>query len=251
MAHNEIINKKYWDNHWENVFKPTLITKNNYYSLFTSLFKKYLPYSKNFTCLEVGCVPGGFLINFKKIFGYKIYGIDYSDKIDFLKKNMSENKIKDYTVWHADLLKFKAKLRFDVVSSFGMLEHFIDPTPYIIKMTSLLKKGGYLIVEMPNFRNLQYILHYLNDKELLKKHNLKYMDINKLEKLISKNLHMKPIYAGYFGIIQDFPFKKSFPHNLLHYLTHRFNGVVNKLSLDVTLANPWTSTSTVYIGKKL
>lgn len=250
MVDNELIGKQYWNKHWDRIFIPNLVTKKNYFHICTSLFKKYLPSNPRLTFLEVGCIPGRFLVNFKKIFGYKIYGVDYSDKFNLLKKNMSLNKIKDYKVWKADILKFNPKIKFDIVTSFGFIEHFIDPSAYVAKMSSLVKKNGYFIVELPNFRYLQYIIHYINNKELLKAHYLKYMNANKLEKLVKKVSPMKTIYSGYYGIIQDFPYKKTFPHNLLHHLTHGFNIIASKLSLNVLLSNPWTSTSTVYIGKK-
>lgn len=249
MPINTLTKKENWDQHWYKIFKPVRLTKKDYHKIFTNFFTRYLPYNPNYTCLEVGCVPGGLLINFHKIFGYKIFGIDYSDRIDLFKKNMSINNIKDYKVWKADILKFITKNKFAVVASFGLIEHFIDPTPYISKMASLVKKDGYFIIELPNFRYLQYIIHYLSDRSLFKTHNLTYMNAHKLEKLVKKVTGMKTLYAGYYGIIQDFPYKKTFPHNLLHHLSHRFNLLVSKFSLDVLLANRWTSTSTVYIGK--
>lgn len=249
MSSNALTKREGWDVHWDKMFKPVRLSKKDYHKIFTNFFTKYLPYNPKYTCLEVGCIPGGLLINFHKVLGYKIFGVDYADRIGLFKKNMSINKIKDYKVWKADILKFKPKQKFDVVSSFGLVEHFTDPSPYILKMASLVKKGGYYIIELPNFRYLQYIIHYLSNKELFKTHNLKFMDAHRLERLAHQVTGMKTIYTGYYGIIQDFPYSKTFPLNLLHHLTHGFNMAASKFSLDVLLANPWTSTSTVYIGK--
>lgn len=251
MIDNRLTTKKHWDEGWKTNFKPKVVTEADYHSVFTGLFKKYLPYNKNYKCLEVGCVPGNLLIEFNKIFGYKIYGIDYSDRIDLFKKNMQLNKIKDYKIWQADILKFQTKIKFDVVFSYGLIEHFVDPTPHVYKMASLVKKGGYYIIHVPNFRYLQYILHYITDKSLFETHNLKYMNSKEIRKLVEKTTGIKTLYAGYYGVIQDFPYKNKFPHNFLHHLTHKFNILMNKFSLDLFLANPYTSTQTVYIGRKL
>lgn len=250
MKSNELTEKKDWDDHWDN-FTPKVLKKKDFHTIFTSLIKRYLPYNTNFRCLEVGCIPGSLLINFHKLFGYQIYGVDYSDRIDVFKKNMSINKIKQYKIYKADILKFKPRISFNVVASFGLIEHFLDPTPYIAKMAKLIKKGGYLLIEVPHFRNIQYIIHYLSNRSLFETHNLEYMDAEKLEKLVQLVYPMQTLYAGYYGIIQDFPYKKIFPDNILYYLTHGFNHLVNKLMLDVLLANKWTSTETVYIGRKL
>ncbi len=250
MKPNTLTNKTHWNNQWKSI-KPKFLTEADFHTLFTSVFKKYLPYNPDFTCLEVGCVPGNLLIEFHRIFGYKIYGVDYSDKIGLFRKNMQVNNIKNYKVYKADILKFKSQLKFDVVSSFGLIEHFVDPSPYIIKMFSLVKKGGYFVIHLPNFRNIQYLIHLLSDKKLFETHYLEFMDADKLEILVAKICRVKTLYAGYYGIIQDFPYKKTFPHNLLHYITHKFNFFADRFFLNTLLANRWTSPDTVYIGKKL
>jgi len=251
MIPNELTKIKDWNDHWESVFKPKILTPKDFPTIITSLFKRYLPYNQHFRCLEVGCVPGRLLISFHRIFGYKIYGVDYSDKLNLVRKNVSVNKIKEYKVYKADILQFKPKIKFDVVFSFGLIEHFVNPTLYVAKMAGLVKNGGYFIIEVPNFRNVQYIIHLLSNKGLFETHNLKYMDVKKIEKLVSKVSSIKTLYAGYFGIIQDFPYKKVFPYNVLYTLSHNFNKIANKLSLDILLSNKWTSPETVYIGRKI
>lgn len=161
------------------------------------------------------------------------------------------NNIKDYQVYKANILEFKLNIKFDVVASFGLIEHFIDPTPYITKMASLVKRGGYLIIHVPNFRNFQYLIHLLSDRQLLEKHYLEYMDAGKLEKLVTRICPIKTLYAGYYGIIQDFPYKKTFPYNFLNFLSHNFNVITNRFSLNTLFSNRWTSPDTVYIGRKL
>lgn len=252
MTNNRLTTKKHWDEGWKANFKPSVLTEDDYHTIFKSLFKKYLPYNKNFSCLEVGCVPGNYLIEFHKIFGYKIYGVDYSDRIDLFKRNMKINNIKTYKVWKRDILKFNTKLKFDVVFSVGLIEHFEDPTLHVIKMASLVKPGGYFIVHVPHFRNLQFLIHLISDRGIFKTHNLTYMKSKNLKKLVEKNVKkMQTLYSGHYGIIQDFPYKNQFPYKLLHHVSHGFNVRMNKLGLDILLANPITSIETVYIGRKL
>ncbi len=251
MKQNTLTKIKDWNKHWDDIFRVKILKNEDFPAVITSLIKKYLPYNPLFKCLEVGCVPGRFLIAFHRTFGYEIYGVDYSGKIDLVRKNMAINNIKDYEVYKADILKFEPKMKFDVVFSFGLIEHFIDPTPYVRKMADLVKKGGYFIIEVPNFRNLQYIIHYFSRRNLFETHNLEYMDVKKIESLVNKVSSMITIYSGYFGIIQDFPYKKTFPNNLLYHFSHGFNLLANKLSLDILLSNQWASPETVYIGRKI
>ncbi len=250
MKSNRLTRREYWDDHWK-TFKPKIITEKNIQNIFPSLFKKYLPVNHKFRCLEVGCVPGDLLIALNKIFGYRPVGVDYNNKIDLIRKNMRKNGITDYKVYKADIFKFEPKEKYDVVCSFGLIEHFSDPKPCIGKMASLVRKGGYYIVHVPNFRWLQYIIHYFSDKELFDTHNLKYMDIDNLEKVIHEVASVETIYAGYFGIIQDWPKTGFLPMDIIHYLTHGFNIIADKLGLNTLLANRYTSTDTVFIGRKL
>ena len=151
------MNVEGWNRFWKS-YKFKKITKE--YFLF-DLFTKFLKSSKDKRCLEVGCIPGNFLIAFKKNFSYKIYGVDYSDKEELFHTNMRYNGIKDYTFFKEDFLSFNPNFKFDVVSSFGFIEHFNNPEPYIKKMIDLLKKDGVLIIGFPNFRRGQYLLHRL------------------------------------------------------------------------------------------
>lgn len=251
VTNNKLTTKKHWDEGWKRNFKPSIITENDYPAIFTTLFKRYLPYNKKFTCLEVGCVPGNYLIDLQRIFGYQIYGVDYSDRIDMLHETMKLNGIKQYKVWQADILQFDIDMQFDVVFSVGLIEHFRDPTLCIRKMSSLVKKGGYFIINVPHFRNLQYLIHYISNKNLFETHNLEYMEAKKMKKLVENVVQIQTLYSGYFGTIQDFPYQNKFPHNALYHLTHRFNTFMNRTQLNIFLANPITSTDTTYIGKKL
>lgn len=245
-----LIKKKEWESHWKS-YKPKVLSKNDIVSIFTGLIKNYLPVNSRYWCLEIGCVPGELLISFNKLFGYKLAGVDYSDHIELVKENMKLNKIKDYKIYKSDLFKFNPGKKYDVVSSFGLIEHFTDPKPCIKKMASLVKRGGYLIIHVPNFRWFQYLVHYFSNKKLLETHNLKYMDIDNLEKIIHEVTKVKTIYTGYYGIIQDWPKTGFFPADILHYLTHGFNMLINKLKFNVILSNKYTSTDTIYIGKRL
>lgn len=250
MKTNRLTQREYWDDHWKS-FNPKIITKDNIQNIFLSLLGKYLPVNHKFRCLEVGCVPGDLLIALHKLFGYRPVGVDYNNRIDLVRKNMKKNGITDYKIYRSDIFKFEPGEKYDVVCSFGLVEHFTDPKPCIHKMANLVKKGGYLVVHVPNFRWLQYVIHYFSDRELFQTHNLKYMDIDNLKKAIHEVTEVETVYAGYYGVLQDWPKTGFFPSDVLHYLTHACNSMINKLGLNVLLSNRYTSTETVFIGRKL
>lgn len=249
MNMDRLTTRESWDKHWAEV-RLKVLTVKDFDRIIEGLIKRYLPYNKNYDVLEVGCVPGNYLIAFHKVFGYKPCGVDYSEAIDLVAKNMKKNGIKDFKIYRADFLKFNPGRKFNVVFSFGFLEHFTDPLPYVKKMNRLVKKGGYLIIQMPYLRKIQYLIHYLSNKELFKTHNLKYMDINKLMPLIEQLEEYQTLYAGYYGVFHDWPRTGGIISKFLFFLTHGINFINNKLNLNSILANSFTSTEVIFIGKK-
>lgn len=53
---------------------------------------------------------------------------------------------------------------FDLVFSVGVIEHFKDPIPIIKEQTRVLKKGGFLIIDVPQKYNLYTIVKHMRMK---------------------------------------------------------------------------------------
>jgi 2-polyprenyl-3-methyl-5-hydroxy-6-metoxy-1,4-benzoquinol methylase len=154
--------------------------------------------------LEIGCAKAKRLIYFAKEFGYEIYGIDYSKYgAEIAKRNLDVSGVKG-TIICEDIFKNTLdEESFDIVYSMGLIEHFENPNEIIDIHIKLLKKGGTLIITIPNFNNSMYfsILKILRkEKIILETHNLDIMDINKLN-MIVKNKDIKIMMLDYFGPI--------------------------------------------------
>lgn len=67
------------------------------------------------------------------------------------------------TLFNEDFLEWSTSERFDLVCSFGFIEHFNDWPAMIRRHAELVVEGRYLILTTPHFRNLQYALHRLFD----------------------------------------------------------------------------------------
>lgn len=101
--------------------------------------------------LDIGCGEGGFLFDIHKE-GWEVYGNDISKTAcDFARKKLgSEN------IYHDDLLSLNfSRNFFDIVTMWHTLEHIKKPRATLKKVHGLLKDDGILIVECPNFSNLQ------------------------------------------------------------------------------------------------
>jgi SAM-dependent methyltransferase len=184
----ELASKGLWDSVWK-YFKPRTIPKSYY---LMDLLRQFLPSDPHLSCLEIGCVPGNFLAALHRNFGYRVAGLDFSDEIGKTGLNLEHNGITEYELFQESFLEFTGK-RFDVVTSFGFLEHFNDVNPYLRKMGEILNPGGYLVLGIPNFRYTGLWV-----PSIKRTHNLGVMDLAFLGSQLGK-LDLKKLYLGYYS----------------------------------------------------
>lgn len=165
---------------------------------FDEIFEEYLDNSKG-RALEIGCVPGTILARICKRFGYFPEGVDYDKNTkSIFSKTMNNYGINKFKVYQEDFNKWNTEDKFDLVCSFGFIEHFDNPEEVMEKHLKLLKKGGKLIIEIPNFSGVNGFLHRLIDKPNLDNHNNSIMNLDFFEEFVTKN-HLKIVYLGYYG----------------------------------------------------
>lgn len=169
--------------------------------LFSDIFKKYLKKSRSKVCLEIGCVPGRFLAYLAKNFGYFPEGIDYVEKTEEITgETLRNNGINDFVLYEADFTKWKIPKQYDLVCSFGFIEHFTGELneKVIRKHVDLAKPGGTIIIDIPNFNYCQYLFHYVLDRENLSGHNIEIMNLRYFRNLAVRH-NLKIAHLGYCG----------------------------------------------------
>lgn len=176
-----LMNKEFWNSFWK---EKDLVFKDSYCPPCFPVWKKYLKPDNSLSCLEIGCVPGRLLVFMYRKFGYKVIGVDYSQHIDSVTDNFKRNGVIDFDLYNKDFLDFPVSIKSDIVLSFGFIEHFIDYQSIIKKHTQHVKNGGLLIIAIPNFRFIQYLLHKIFDSKILKSHVLGVMSPEIIKKLI-------------------------------------------------------------------
>lgn len=152
--------------------------------LFDDLFRLYLPRDPNKTVLEVGCAGGEFMAHLTKKHGFRPYGIDFSDEIEKTRSTFRFNDLPEPTLFKEDFFAWQPPQRFDVVCSFGFVEHFDDLDAVVKKHAALVAPDGMLFITMPNFAHLQYPLHWLLDRENLRRHNTRIMNLRSLRRAL-------------------------------------------------------------------
>lgn len=195
MKNVKLTTQEYWQSNSESV----IFKKQDAGHGIDVFIQKYIPSTKVGAAIEIGSFPGPHLATFGDM-GYELNGVDFCicNDIDLPKWLMSEGfKIGDF--WVCDFFEFNCGRKFDVVSSFGFIEHFLNYDEVIVKHADLVNNGGYLVITTPNFRgSVQFFLHKHFDKENLAVHNLESMQPNKwAEQLAERGFEI--LYKGHFG----------------------------------------------------
>jgi 2-polyprenyl-3-methyl-5-hydroxy-6-metoxy-1,4-benzoquinol methylase len=164
-----------------------------------NFIRKYIPRNENGSVLEIGSYPGPHLATFGDL-GYTLSGIDFHpDNIMGLPNWLKSEGYKTGTFLNQDFFDFNSSLKYNVVASFGFIEHFSNYKEIILRHARLVQDGGYLMITTPNFRGgIQKWLHRNYDKENLKLHNLESMRPGEWSEIL-KQEGFEILYKGHFG----------------------------------------------------
>ncbi|WP_317896964.1 class I SAM-dependent methyltransferase [Aurantibacillus circumpalustris] len=178
-------------------------------------FKQAASIIKNDSLLiDVGCGGGDF---FDELAGKncKCYGLDKSDFAGDLLKS----KGVEFSNESIEIFAEKNLEKFDYVTGFQILEHVKHPGKFISSMTKMLKKGGLLIIAVPN--NEPYFLKYDKYHTLnLPPHHMGLWNKESLTNI-----------APHFGLrVKDFKYE-GFDY-LIQYFKNK-TGINNKISTAV------------------
>lgn len=104
--------------------------------------------------IELGCAPGRIL---KELYltrpTHNYFGIDYSrDGLEITKQFLEENGIKAELI-HADIQTYIPDKTYDLVFSFGLIEHFSDPIDILNAHKKFVSTDGWVIASVPNLSN--------------------------------------------------------------------------------------------------
>lgn len=129
------------------------------------------------------------------------------------------------------------KTAFDVVTLWHVLEHLHKPDAYLREIRSLLKKGGKLIIEVPNIASPIAEIFGCHWFELDVPHHLFQFTPESLELLLGKN-GFKVEKVSYFSWEQS---TYSLIQSLLNFLTGKHNLLFERLKKEGDPAPLFTS----------
>jgi len=109
-------------------------------------------------CLDAGCGIGIFAL-VANIEGYNFYGYDIDkESVKIAKQLFKLNKISPKKISLNPTIK-NLKGKFDLITSFEVVEHLSDMDLYIKKLSKVIADDGVLFIETPNYM-IPYETHY-------------------------------------------------------------------------------------------
>jgi 2-polyprenyl-3-methyl-5-hydroxy-6-metoxy-1,4-benzoquinol methylase len=214
---------------------------------FRDVFARHIkPHQEIF---EVGCYPGGFLIYLSTHFDSVANGIDITPDIDIqLPVFLTTYGAKVGNITQGDFFHFSPDRQFDVVCSFGFIEHFFDYRSVIRRHITLVRPGGIVFLSCPNFRRLQFLLHWLFDRENLKRHVVEAMNLRSWKQVLTES-GMEVLEMGYHRTF-DFWVESHNNSRIAAWCVRWIKRLAAAIDKRVTWPNPFLSPFMFCVARK-
>lgn len=193
-----LTDRDFWESFWRS--KTDLIFKIKKDYVFGDQLRQAANDINAKTAIELGGFPGYYSVYFKKYLKLDTTLFDYFISREIIKELLEANELKenDIHIIEDDLFNYKPEQLYDIVSSFGLIEHFSDTKDIIARHVEFLKPGGILFITLPNFRSVNGWVQKTFDRSNYNKHNIHCMD-PKFLSAIASQLGLKEIRSSYYG----------------------------------------------------
>lgn len=252
--------KDVWEDYYKNEKKIHIKPKAGFfmsYDIFLcdSILAKYLPRNlgkkEDIKICEIGFGDGKMLKKIADKFNYEPYGIEYSKEA----VQMAEKKVHGILGDIFDeKLTDKYKEAFDVVFSYGFIEHIIPPEKAIQAHLKILKRGGILILQIPRLRKFNWLKAKIFRPDLLPLHNLSLMEQEVLSGL-GKKMGLEEIFCNNYGTLKlRIPMAKKnirwYILKIICFLEYILNPLFRILLKNKGFETKLFSPAVIFIGKK-
>lgn len=148
--------------------------------------------------LDIGA-GAGHIVCAAKSFGINAYGVEPSSVGRHSAKQLFDIDLNDLDFINAEINESS----LDMVTFFGVIEHTIDPSSYLIKARKLLKNEGMIFVEIPRHESLTTILDSvfpdMGTRHLEGIEHIHCFSDSSIATLLT-NCGLKPCFAYYLGL---------------------------------------------------
>jgi SAM-dependent methyltransferase len=189
--------------------------------------------------MEVGCAPGKFLLWCALAKQAQACGVEYAENSHKKTVQLFSDANAPGDIRNEDFMNASFEPRsFDLVYSFGVVEHFSDPRPIIQKHVDMLKPGGVAIITVPNYGPGIYgWLQQRLDRENYDIHNTTIMTEAGMLALAPPNSNARAYYYGRFSPwILSAP---RIPRRLVSLIQYGFNVIALLQPLKIRPLCAW------------
>jgi SAM-dependent methyltransferase len=177
---NAITTPDYWEDAWAHTDVPDAIDpsgdapENHYYQVMHAKFMRALGArcAPGARLIEIGCGGSRWLPYLHRAFGYDVSGIDYTVAGIGLSQAILDKAGVSGRIVEGDLFEPAPDWieQFDVVVSFGLVEHFEDTAQVVSACALYLRPGGRMITLVPTMRGLYGLAYRLLRPSVYRKH---------------------------------------------------------------------------------
>jgi len=199
---NNLTDRAFWRSFWESKKDLIFYIKPDY--VFGDILGKLIAENGIKTAVELGGFPGYYSIYLKKYQHLITTLFDYYVHEGLIKQLLEKNGLReaDINIIEADLFSYTPKEKYDLVTSFGLIEHFSDTKAIINTHLQFLKPGGTLFITLPNFTGVNGWIQRKFDLENYNKHYIRSMDPAYLTAICQELglQHVESYYHGRFTV---------------------------------------------------
>lgn len=195
---NNLTDRSFWKAFWESRLGLIFNIKRDY--VFGNILGKLKADNGYQTAIELGGFPGYYAVYLKKYENMDTTLFDYFIHKGLINQLLEVNGLKegDIHIIEADLFDYKPVQQYDIVSSFGLIEHFKDTKSIIQAHLPFLRKGGTLFITLPNFKSINGWVQRKFDRENYDKHYIDCMDPALLAEIFNE-LGLREVESYYHG----------------------------------------------------
>ena len=175
-----ITTSDYWEYIWTHIDTPYPINpisdlpENHYYQVMHRHFVNALGErcADGARLIEIGCGGSSWLPYFNREFRFEVSGIDYTEAGTKLSKSILDKAGVAGDIVQGDLFDPPSDWieQFDVVVSFGLVEHFESTSQVIAACSRYLRPGGTMITLVPTMQGLFGLMYRLLRPAVYRKH---------------------------------------------------------------------------------
>lgn len=176
---------EYWEKHWRHT---DICASSDNHPICRWLDNQICP-GEGLSCFEIGCYPGKFLVLLGNR-GYELNGIDLSEKTTVMADWLTSKGFKIGGLEKGDFLVHKLDKQYNLVCSFGFIEHFNNWHDMIDSQLAMTTSEGLCVIEVPNLNSPLYRLLYgIFEPDILKSHKSDAMSLKNITNYINKLNH--------------------------------------------------------------